>query len=92
MSKFMLRIYNIWQEEIKELAITPSRGERVSVYGHRNVDPPPSSWLTVATYSSNTGAGISQADLSSAPAHGNKKPARQKIFLKFVIIFHDFHS
>lgn len=33
-----------------------------------------------------------QADLSSAPAHGNKKPARQKIFLKFVIIFHDFHS
>lgn len=30
--------------------------------------------------SSNTGAGTSQADLSSAPAHGNKKPARQKIF------------
>lgn len=50
MSKFMLRIYNIWHEEIQELAITPSRGERVSVYGHRNVDPPPpSSWLTVAT-------------------------------------------
>lgn len=48
MSKFMLRIYNIWHEEIKELAITPSRGEWVSVYGHRNVDPP-SSWLTVAT-------------------------------------------
>lgn len=88
MSKFMLRIYNIWQEKIKELAITPSRGERVSVYGHRNVDPPP---LQLA-YSSNTGAGTSQADLSSAPAHGNKKPARQKIFLKFVIIFHDFHS
>lgn len=42
--------------------------------------------------SSNTGAGTSQADLSSAPAHGNKKPARQKIFLKFVIIFHDFYS
>lgn len=42
--------------------------------------------------SSNTGAGTSQTDLSSAPAHGNKKPARQKIFLKFVIIFHDFHS
>lgn len=88
MSKLMLRIYNIWQEEIHELAITPSRGERVSVYGHRNVEPPP---LQLA-YSSNTGAGTSQADLSSAPAHGNKKPARQKIFLKFVIIFHDFHS
>lgn len=85
MSKFMLRIYNnIAYKEIAWCYSTKIRaGNFMCTVIEINIE---------LADSSNTGAGTSQTDLSSAPAHGNKKPARQKIFLKFVIIFHDFHS